>query len=154
MSEFGDRLREERLRLKLSQAKFAEACGIKRTAQTTYESGERSPSIDYLKAIEKVGVDAWYVWTGQRAGIGFTKTQEENQLRADLDRIENPAPEVDSVFLAEVLRCVACTQSEAQVSPTPNQQAELVAMLYRVCKPVGKVDIAVAEHAMRMLAII
>lgn len=64
MSDFGTRLKQERLRLGLSQTKFAEACGIKRTAQTTYESGERSPDVDYLEAAGNIGADVDYVLFG------------------------------------------------------------------------------------------
>lgn len=64
MSDFGTRLKQERQRLGLSQIKFAEACGIKRTAQTTYESGERSPDVDYLEAAGKLGVDVSFLLTG------------------------------------------------------------------------------------------
>ncbi|WP_189836382.1 helix-turn-helix domain-containing protein [Sulfuriferula multivorans] len=64
MPDFGKRLRQERLRLGFSQAMFAEACGIKRTAQTTYESGKRSPDVDYLEAAGNLGIDIDYVIFG------------------------------------------------------------------------------------------
>lgn len=63
-TEFGARLRQERERLNLSQTKFAEDCGVKRTAQTTYESGERSPDSEYLRLAGRLGVDIPYLITG------------------------------------------------------------------------------------------
>lgn len=66
MEGFGNRLREERTRLGLSQAKFANQCGVKRTAQTTYETGERFPSAEYLQAAGRIGVDAIYLLIGMR----------------------------------------------------------------------------------------
>jgi transcriptional regulator with XRE-family HTH domain len=68
MEQFGKRLKEERERLGLSQAKFAELCGVGRTAQFNYERDERHPATDYLDAAEKLGVDIHYVFTGTRKG--------------------------------------------------------------------------------------
>lgn len=68
MEDFGKRLKEERERIGLSQAKFAEACGVGKTAQYTYEKGEREPAYSYMDAAEKLGVDAHYVFTGTRTG--------------------------------------------------------------------------------------
>lgn len=66
VSPLGERLKEERKRLDLSQTRFAELCGVKRTAQTTYESGERTPDADYLEGAGRIGVDVEYVLTGRR----------------------------------------------------------------------------------------
>lgn len=68
MEDFGKRLKEERERLGLSQARFAEICGVGRTAQFNYERGERHPASVYLDAAEKLGVDVHYVFTGTRKG--------------------------------------------------------------------------------------
>lgn len=77
-------MREERERLGLSQAKFAEACGVKRTAQTTYETGERSPSAEYLQAAGRIGVDVPYLLTGLRTSVD---TIERRALIKLLDAI-------------------------------------------------------------------
>ena len=47
MSGIGDRLREERERLRLSQGNFGEIGGVKANAQGKYESGERFPDAEY-----------------------------------------------------------------------------------------------------------
>lgn len=65
---FGRRLKEERERIGLSQAKFAEACGVGKTAQYMYERGAREPDFSYMNAAEKLGVDALYVRTGTKSG--------------------------------------------------------------------------------------
>lgn len=72
MNNFATRLKEERTRLGLSQAAFAEKIGIHRNTQIKYESGEREPDIAYLEGIEKIGIDGQYVMTGVR--------EEESQL--------------------------------------------------------------------------
>lgn len=68
MENFGERLKRERERLGIAQAKFAELCGVGRTAQFNYESGERSPDSRYLDAAIAAGADAWYLLTGKRLG--------------------------------------------------------------------------------------
>lgn len=80
MIEFSKRLREERERVGLSQAKFAEACGVGKTAQYTYERGERQPSYAYMEAAEKLGVDTLYVFTGTRTGKDWAYARAYSKL--------------------------------------------------------------------------
>lgn len=66
MSGIGDRLREERERLGLSQGAFGELGGVKANAQGNYEKGVRSPDAAYLAAVAAIGLDVLYVVTGER----------------------------------------------------------------------------------------
>lgn len=66
MSGIGDRLREERERLGMSQATFGELGGVKANAQGNYEKGDRYPDAAYLAAVSEHGVDVLYVVTGER----------------------------------------------------------------------------------------
>jgi len=66
-SRIGNRLREERERLCLSQALFAGKMGISRMSQVNYETGKRLPDAGYLFAASEAGVDITYVITGKRA---------------------------------------------------------------------------------------
>jgi len=66
MSGIGDRLREERERLGMSQAIFGELGGVKANAQGNYENGTRFPDAGYLASLAAVGVDVLYVVTGER----------------------------------------------------------------------------------------
>ncbi len=45
---FGKKLREIRLKLKLSQEEFAELTGVTYRAYTSYERGDRKPSFEFL----------------------------------------------------------------------------------------------------------
>lgn len=69
----GERLREERERLGLSQSQMAElaknlgAKGATRQSQALYEKGEQSPSAAYIAAITTSGADVLYILTGNRA---------------------------------------------------------------------------------------
>lgn len=69
MSTFSvaSRLREERIRLRLSQAELAKKAGVHRNTQIKYESGDRQPDIQYLDAVKTVGVDIAYVLGGTKS---------------------------------------------------------------------------------------
>lgn len=69
MSTIGERLREERERLKLSQTVLGESCGVQKRAQINYEKGERAPDALYLAAFHAAGGDMMYVLTGQRGAV-------------------------------------------------------------------------------------
>lgn len=66
MSGIGERLREERSRLRLSQSALGAIGGVETNAQGNYESGSRSPKASYLEKIATAGVDISYVVTGFR----------------------------------------------------------------------------------------
>ncbi|KVE64663.1 transcriptional regulator [Burkholderia vietnamiensis] len=66
-NSIGNRLKEERMRIGMSQAEFATLGGLGKQAQLNYESGARSPDANYLAALANVGVDVLYVITGDRA---------------------------------------------------------------------------------------
>lgn len=68
MNNFGQRLKAERERLGKTQADFAKAGGVGRTAQFNYEREERRPSSTYLRGIEAIGADSLYIMTGNRQG--------------------------------------------------------------------------------------
>lgn len=67
MINIGERLKEERLRLKLSQEDICTAADINRRSQSNYESGQRSPDALYLSRIAELGIDVNYILTGKRA---------------------------------------------------------------------------------------
>lgn len=66
MSDFGERIKEERRRLKLGQDAFGEAGGVKKQAQFNYEKGERFPDVRYLAGIDSIGADVLYIITNRR----------------------------------------------------------------------------------------
>jgi len=62
----GERIKSERRRLGLSQDKFAEAGGIKRTTLYQYEHGDRLPSFSFLLKTAVAGLDLGYIIYGRR----------------------------------------------------------------------------------------
>lgn len=75
--DIGIRLKEERERLKLSQAALAEIGGKKKLAQLKYEQGDSSPTAAYLAAVERVGIDVLYVVTGVRTSASLVPEELE-----------------------------------------------------------------------------
>lgn len=63
---FGDRLREERNKLGLSQEFFGEAAGVRKLSQIKYEKSERYPDLKYLTNILNMGCDVLYIISGAR----------------------------------------------------------------------------------------
>lgn len=90
MSGIGDRLFEERKRLKLSQQAMGEIGGVHANAQRNYEKGVRSPDAAYLAAVAAKGVDVLYVLTGQRSKSEESLSSDEAAL---LDNYRNTPPE-------------------------------------------------------------
>lgn len=84
---FGERLRDERARLRLSQNEFAELGGVKRSSQYLYEHDLRSPDAAYLAKINAGGVDVGYLFSGiprfrVESGVGLTIEQALGAFRA------------------------------------------------------------------------
>ncbi len=73
---FGNRLREERNRLGLTQAELGQVAGIQRLAQSQYEAETRVPNIRYLSEIGAAGVDLHYILFGKsKAGNPLSETE-------------------------------------------------------------------------------
>lgn len=105
MSYFFERLREERTKLGLKQADFAEQIGVTKLSQSNYETGKRKPDVEYLEKAASLGADTHYIVTGQRSSI-------DEQALADCIEI-----------LEEVI-----SETGRQFSPV--QKAKIVAVLY------------------------
>lgn len=87
MDSLGGRLRQERLRLGMSQTEFGRVGGVQKLAQINYEKGERIPDANALAAWVQIGVDVLYILTGLRSQ---PLTAEEIAL---LDNYRNCPPE-------------------------------------------------------------
>lgn len=83
MTTIGERLKEERVRLGLSQTDLGAIGSVGKTTQINYEKGERSPDASYLSAAASRGVDVLYVLTGQKtpADPGALNAEELDVLR-------------------------------------------------------------------------
>ncbi|MDT3723195.1 helix-turn-helix transcriptional regulator [Pseudomonas oryzihabitans] len=77
----GSRLREERLRLGPNQTDFGASLDVGKNTQYAYEKGERAPDLLYLLKAKRMGVDIWYVMTGDRMPAAeSTLTPDEHEV--------------------------------------------------------------------------
>jgi len=77
----GERLREERLRLGLSQKDFAALFGKKNMAVMRYEKGDRVIGQDDLEALHVAGVDVYYLITGERTQPNLLSEETKELLK-------------------------------------------------------------------------
>ncbi|MCR1838319.1 MULTISPECIES: helix-turn-helix domain-containing protein [Rodentibacter] len=88
MSTIGNRLKNERERLGLSQTQLGAIGGVQKQSQLKYENGATYPNANYLNEVSKVGIDILYVVLGTRAN---TTINEEEQLLLHKFRNADPA---------------------------------------------------------------
>jgi transcriptional regulator with XRE-family HTH domain len=61
-----ERLKEERVRLDMSQTQMGKVGGVSKVAQINYEHGKRHPDSLYFAGIAQAGADVLYILTGVR----------------------------------------------------------------------------------------
>lgn len=76
MVNIGDRLKEERERLRMTQESFSVAGGAGKRAYIRYEQGERLPDAGFLAALSASGVDVLYVLTGRRSATALSPEEQ------------------------------------------------------------------------------
>ena len=104
----GDRLREERVRLGLTQPAIGEIGGVTKKTQMLYEGGERAPDANYLSAIAAHGADVRYVLTGARDYVPPPPLNAEEQLM--LQYFREAVPAVRKAALGALMGAPAITQ--------------------------------------------
>lgn len=82
LAVIGERLRDERVRLGLTQLQLAEKAGMSKNSLLAYEKGTTAINITMLMILGDVGVDLGYVLTARRAagGVDFADQQMLDQL--------------------------------------------------------------------------
>lgn len=118
----GDRLKEERNRLGMSQPDFAALAGTTKKSQITYEKGVM-PDAAYLAAIAKAGADIQYIVTERRQGHGIGESAVHQAVldAADLLSLDK---KIDAQQLAKVVvkLCTKSVQPADFPAPAMNQQ--------------------------------
>jgi len=80
----GNRLKEERKKLKLTQAEIAEKCGVSGRMWGDYERGISQPKAELFFQFERAGIDVQYVMHGRRgetaAMLSESLSAEEKEL--------------------------------------------------------------------------
>jgi transcriptional regulator with XRE-family HTH domain len=119
----GDRLREVRKEMGLSQTELAEIGGVMRNSQGFYERGTRPPDAGYLEKIAGAGADVVYILTGIRAP-GLALSPDEAALLDNFRACE----EVDQSALRQLaMRSAEARRLKTRARPgnPPETQAAL-----------------------------
>lgn len=116
MDSVGKRLRQERIRLGLSQAEFAALGGRGHKTQLNYEADASSPDAAYLLALRENGVDVWYVLTGQISAAVLP--HDESELVEDFRQLNDAGKASVQVFVSN------CIRTDALVQTTVGQPGE------------------------------
>ncbi|WP_233115705.1 helix-turn-helix domain-containing protein [Aggregatibacter actinomycetemcomitans] len=74
-SLFSIRLKNERMRLGLTQAEIANKCNISREMWGKYERGAALAGSEVLFSLVTIGVDIGYLFSGVRSGSEITKEE-------------------------------------------------------------------------------
>ncbi|VWC41260.1 Cro/Cl family transcriptional regulator [Burkholderia lata] len=112
-------MRDERLRIGLSQDEFATVGGVARRSQSAYESDERSPDATYLLAVREIGVDIGYVLTGERSAAGEPASEagsrdaDEADVLAMYRQLNDAGKASLHAFLASCISTGAMVQAAA-----------------------------------------
>lgn len=86
MSTFGERLVEERKRLRMNQAEVATVVACSTRAIGSYERGERSPDAEQLIKFSEMGMDIYYVLMGERVTERLDLDPMQRAVLDDFDR--------------------------------------------------------------------
>lgn len=154
---FGQRLREERLRLAKNQTDFAQQGGVTKKTQMLYEAGSRSPDASYLAAIEAAGADVTYILTGvdaetrkRRAKTSAGSALARSKMRQDLAPSPVPAvSEEEALSQRAALHASAGLPSLKTDTVEPERTEQPLLESYRRCTPA---DQALALQLLARLA--
>lgn len=115
MSTTGERLREERERLGLSQSAFGELGGVLKRAQINYEKGERQPDAAYLSAIADAGADVLYILTGanRQTSAGLPDAAGSSNARAPAHLPAGEPTPIDADRLARIVEMLEAAAKQA-----------------------------------------
>lgn len=118
LGPIGERLKEERERLKLSVAEFSASAGVSDRTQRNYEAGQRLPDAKYLFHAGNMGADVDYILTGQRTGW---RTLAES-VQKECEVLERIVFDVEEMMRARDLHF------------EPAQKARVITHLYRAAR--------------------
>lgn len=102
-SKIGSRIRSERERLAMTQTEFAKAVGVGRMSNIHYELGDRVPNVEVLLKMREIGVDIWFVLTGELQEDAIDQQIMENSVDLLLKMVFEVKAKPDAKVLTDVL---------------------------------------------------
>jgi transcriptional regulator with XRE-family HTH domain len=95
-----ERLRQARLRLGLKQSDLAEIGEISRATQLSYETNATAPNTDYLRLVQKAGLDIPFVLFGDP-----TKREDYEEAQIDWKLIQEAVEAVEFFCIKAAPNC-------------------------------------------------
>lgn len=139
----GERLREERKRLKMTQAVFAQLGGIGVSSLKLYEGNEIDPGSLFLSTIAAEGVDVQYVITGNRSTNALAS---DEQVLLDGYRELDPATRKRLLAFVLTESGPVAVQKKIREKATATQSQVTVTATGRGAQAAGKKIINKAAH--------
>lgn len=131
MSTIGERIREERERLKLSQSALAAIGGVGKHSQINYEADRRYPDASYFAHIADAGADVLFILTGRREQAATTTINS-----VDPERLERAIELVERGIV------------EGHRDPSPKEKAEMIIAAYEL---LNEPSDATTRHILRLV---
>lgn len=125
---YGERIKEERQRLKLTQADFAKLAGVSRQSQANYEVEEREPGTVYLMNLYGQ-VDVPYILSGQRSSAG----------------------EIDAKNVEAILNAIDGWAFESKRQIPQDIKAELLTLFLKQAMSTGKIENEWMKQTLRLV---
>lgn len=123
---FQERLRLERERLGLSQEVFATLGGVGKSSQWLYEQGRHWPTMEYVEALRRSGVDVGYLATGLKLDWESLRQALSFVLRLTRQEGRNFSDEqLFSVFRAVIEAASGATRPDLVDRKDSQPQAEV-----------------------------
>lgn len=132
-STFAARLKEERVRLGMTQPAIAEIGGVSKSTIVSYESGVHVPDAVFLSRLVTRGLDLHFVVTGERAAV---------KAGADLDW----------TLFQDVLEVVEAFEDRRQRALSTSGKARIIRILYCSSIASGRVDPGTARAVLEQAA--
>ncbi|MFZ2307550.1 MAG: helix-turn-helix transcriptional regulator [Rhodoferax sp.] len=116
--QIGRRLCEERDRLALTQAELAEKGDAKSRTLQDWERGIAAPSSEFLARVSPLGLDVFYVLTGERMSVWFEKDPLRRAVLNSFDQC-SPDKRIEAVQHMALL-AAGVAQTPSGSAPTSN----------------------------------
>lgn len=129
----GDRIKEERRRLGLTQQQFADGLGISRSAITFYETDRTVPDANFFASAIANGVDVRYILVGERSA-------------------EAASYMLDWELLGQILLGIRQWCESTGVSLPPPKEVAIAQLLYTHFSKRGLIDQVFMDQTMKVAA--
>ena len=133
LEAIGTRLREERKRLRMTQAELAARVGVSRAAIVTYESGRTPFDVSFMDQLKELGVRTGYVLSG-------------------VDETESAADSLNWDMARALMNKIVRYAQSNNLDLEPDQLIDLMQILYPGAARSGVVDDRAVAVAVRLAA--